>query len=341
MDHVVQHIRGSHGVDPTGNARFMAELRHQAERAKKDLSNLARTEIALLGLLKDRTGQPLDVEVPLTREQFERMIVEEVRRCLKLAETAVARAQLRPEQVDQVVLAGGSSLIPVFRRAMASAFGQQKILAASEPRKCVAYGAALLAARLGETPLAVTALDLGLRLPGDRFEVVVPAGTPYPTERPVVKGILMPQAGLRRIRLPVYAGSSSKASENQLQATFWLELPPRLPARTPVDVSFQLDGDGILQVQAALRDGSGLPVKVFADRGEPRGRLEEKLYRARRAWEAQRAEAQKRFEAAYERAAEALSGTDLTSAEGALAEIGRLLEALGGAPPESRGPRNQ
>jgi molecular chaperone DnaK len=339
IDHVVQHLRGSYGVDPTGDARFMAELRSKAEKAKKDLSNLARTEVTLLGLLKDRTGQPLDVEVPLTRERFQRMMVEEMRRCLKLAETAVARAQLRPEQVDQVVLAGGSSLIPVFRRAMASVFGGSKILPAVDPRKCVAYGAALLAARLEKSPLPVTALDLGLRLPGDRFEVVISAGTPYPTERPVVKGVLTPQANLRRIRLPVYAGRSAKASENQWQATFWIELPPRLPARTPVDVSFHLDCGGVLQVQAGLREGSGRPVQVFADRGEPRGRLEEKLYRTRRAWEAQRTEAQKRFEAAYDRAAEALSGADLASAENALAEIGRLLEVLGGPAPGSRDPR--
>ena len=359
VDYVLQQLRVRYGLDPSGDARFMAELVKRAEKAKEELCSLTHTDIDLLGL-RDAHGNELAEELELTRDQFERLIADDVQRCLEIVDRSLDRVRFRPADIDHVILAGGSSVIPVIRRGLIERFGEQKILMNVDPRKCVAYGAAILAARLGEvwdcpaghqnplenarcavcgaaveeqreqaeTFFGVTSQSVGIQLEGDKFEVVIAKGAYYPTPAPVVRQFSTPQANLRRIRVAVYQGESPKASENELLVTLWLELPKNLPANTPVDVGFRLDNDGILdQVTVALKDGSGRQVQVYCDRGdERRSRLESKLERLRLAWEAQQAGARRRFEASYGQVIDALNGQDLHAAEAALAVLGCLLE---------------
>jgi molecular chaperone DnaK len=362
MDHALKQIKARYGLDPSGDARFMVELKRRAQKAKEELSSLTRADIDLMGL-KDAQGNELAEELEFTREQFERMIAEDVKRSLQKVDTALERVRYRPTDIDHVILVGGSSTIPMIRRALVDKFGEQKILMNVDAMKCVAYGAAILAARLGdvwECPgghqnsrenakctvcgaeagaqreaqeifFGVTPQAFGIQAVGDRFEAIIEKGAPYPTPAPVVREFSTPQAHLRRIRVPVYQGGEPTASKNELQVTVWLELPKNLPENTPVDVGFRLDKDGILdQVTVTLKDGSGRQVQVYPDRGDQRrSRLEKKMEELRKQWAEKRfmldADVGPKVEELYNDAAEAANRNDADGFEQKLKQMERQL----------------
>jgi molecular chaperone DnaK (HSP70) len=160
MDYVVEHIESVHSVNFRKDSRFMIKLKKEAEQAKKSLSSMNRTNIILPGMLKNKDGDLIDIEMKLSRTEFERMIAKEVSHSIELLMTALKNVVMTPEEIDHVILVGGSSQIPLVRRSLATLFGGQKLLINVDPMKCVAYGAAILAARLlGETisaPVDVT-----------------------------------------------------------------------------------------------------------------------------------------------------------------------------------------
>jgi molecular chaperone DnaK (HSP70) len=316
VDHVVTHIQSAYGVDARKDMRFMVKLKEKAEQAKKVLSTMNRTEITIAGMLKDDQGELIDVELEITRTEFERMIAADVARSVELVRTAIRKAgdAMTPDQIDQVLLVGGSSYIPAVRKALAEVFGERKLLMNMDPMKCVAYGAAVLAKKwaekvecpkghvnpgknticevenCGEVLVAavpggfeaaqqVTGMNYGIQAKGDKFEIIIPKGSSFPTPEPRKERFSTPAPNLKRIRVPIYAGFDPVASKNELQATVWLELPDKVPVDTPLEVAFSLDDDGILnKVRVALLDGSGVQVETYLDRGEgPRSRLEKKL----------------------------------------------------------------
>jgi molecular chaperone DnaK (HSP70) len=362
MDYALKQIKARYGIDPSGDARFMVELKKRAQKAKEELSSLTRTDIDLMGL-KDAQGNELAEELELTREQFEKMIADDVRSALQTVETALERVHYRPADIHHVILVGGSSTIPMIRRALVDKFGEQKILMNVDPMKCVAYGAAILASRLGEVwecpgghknaldqdrcsvcgaeaserreagqiLYGVTPQAFGIQAVGDRFEEIIAKNAPYPTPTPVVREFRTPQANLRRIRVPVYQGGNPTASKNELQLTVWLELPKNLPADTPVDVGFRLDKDGILdQVTVTLKDGSGRQVQVYPDRGDQRrSQLEKKMEELRKQWAEKRfmldADVGPKVEELYNEAAEAANRNDADGFEQKLKQMERQL----------------
>ncbi len=317
MDFVLDEVRNIHGLEAGGNKRFLMELKRRSEQAKMALSSMTSADINIIGMLQDKDGNPLDVEVELTRDRFEKMIRPEIRRMIELVQTALENAGLTASEIDHVLLVGGSSSIPAVRRALIKVFGEKKLRTDVDPMKCVAYGAAALAAKLGarvecsqghlspgsETACiecgegltagepgieigSVTAMDYGIETTGDKFEPIIPKGSPYPSPEPVVKTFRTPSDGLRRMKVPVYAGSHPLASRNELQITVWLELPAEVPENTPLDVSLKLDQDCVLErVKVSLKDGSGREIEVYPDRGgDRRSVLEKKLESIRRRW---------------------------------------------------------
>src|SRR5262249_19491026 len=147
--HVIRHVNTMYDVDASKNKRFMIELKKRAEQAKKALSSMTRTDINVIGLLQDGEGNLIDVELELTRDEFEAMIRPEVERSIELVKTAIANANMKVSEIDHVLLVGGSSCIPMVRKALVGVFGEPKVRMDVDPMKCVAFGAAALAAKLG------------------------------------------------------------------------------------------------------------------------------------------------------------------------------------------------
>lgn len=366
MDYVLAHINKEYGIDAGNDPGFMLELRKHAEKAKKALSSMSSTDIVMIGKLKDGEGNLLDVEVELTRDQFEVMISAKVKDSIELVKTAIANAHLTMDQIDHVLMVGGSSTIPMIRRALSDLFGEKKVLMNIDPMRCVAYGAGILATHLVDSiecpkcqtinpgsaavcvnetckePLGgniiydVTGMDLGIQTEGDIFKRIIEKGSPYPTPEPVVRTFQTPVSNMRRIKVPVYAGQHDIASMNELQVIVWLELPENVPADTAVDVSFKLDSDGILEnVKVSLKDGSGREVEVYPDRGgSKRSQVEKKIEELKKKWDEKRADADEegnqKLEVMYSEAIKAANANNVDAAERRIQEMEKEVGRLGG-----------
>ena len=397
MDHILQHVSNVYGIDGEANPQFMAKLKEKAEQAKRALSTMMRTDITIPGMLKDEEGNLIDVELELTRSDFESLISPEVARSMEIVRTAITNAgeAMTPDQIDHVLLVGGSTYIPLVRSSLATIFGREKLMSSVDPMKCVANGAAILSAKWSEKvectkghinpgknavcefpgcsePLSanilvapgVTGMPYGIRtraetvtcskghqnagqnshcsiegcnesLVGsdDKFDIIIPKGSNFPTPEPVKKRFRTPAANLKRLRVPIYAGFEPIASKNELQATVWLELPDHVPEDTPVEVAFSLDEDGILnKVLVELKDGSGTRVETYLDRGEGlRSRLEKKLDALKRRRDLVHndldADANKQWDELYGQATKALSANDTATASSCADKMEQLLQS--------------
>jgi molecular chaperone DnaK len=131
--------------------RFLGDLRAGVEAAKVRLSSEKSAVIEILGLLKDADGDILDVEVELTREQFETLLEPFAERAAELTRAVLASIQFEPDLIDRVVMVGGSSYIPLIVNKMKGLFGEDKVLVHKRPLLAIAEGAAILAHRLADT----------------------------------------------------------------------------------------------------------------------------------------------------------------------------------------------
>jgi molecular chaperone DnaK len=152
IDHVLKHIETKHGVNGAINNRFMAWLKAQAEQAKIALSNTDCAHIVIPGVLRDRLNNIVDVDLEISRAEFEGMIEEEVAHSLRTVQKVIeiSAKGMSPDQIDQVLLAGGSTYIPLVRRVLSELFGSSKLRIDIDPMKCKALGAAILAAKWSE-----------------------------------------------------------------------------------------------------------------------------------------------------------------------------------------------
>ncbi len=287
MDYVLQHIKDEYGVDGKGNLRFMIKLKKECEKAKKQLSSMSRTVILLPGAFEAEDGHLIDIDIEITRERFERMIENEVKSTIELVHAAIKNAGLTIDQIDNVLLVGGSTMIPMVQRALIDIFGEDKILRNVDSMECVAHGAGIVAARTAfvicpecktknpETARVcsncslkfdeilgheleiisnsevgvigrITAKPYGIQTSEDKFEIIIPKGTPYPT-KPITRTFYPSAPNMRRIKVPIYCGFDDVASKNEIMGTVWMVLPKGVSIDTPVDVTFALDDKGILK----------------------------------------------------------------------------------------------
>jgi len=315
-------IKEDYGIDldhdpipPDEKDKFRLALRREAERAKIMLSSAPRAHLLLSNMLKDAEGNLIDVEVEITRGEFERLIEGQVRDSLELVKRALENAQVTKEQIDKVLLVGGSTSVPLVQRTLTEFFGEAKILRDLDPMKCVAQGAAIMAGVLGdrvecpdcgrqndkgavncghcgiEFPILggnVTGLPYGIQLAGDEFSTIIPKNFTYPNPQPKKETFYTRRDNQRRLKVPVYCGDNGKASQNELQRSVWMLLPPSLPAGTPVEVALGLSEDGILDlIRVKLLDGSGRQVEIFnaTEGAGDRAQLEKRIEEARQKWE--------------------------------------------------------
>ena len=148
IDDVLPQIREACGHDPTDNHRFMATLRLDAQKAKETLSSAHLAQIFVPGLLQDQDGNLIDIELDITREHFEELARPLVERTVALVRKAVEEAHLSFSDIDQVLMAGNATGIPLVQSSMEELFGKGKVLRKIHPKYCVAMGAAMTASVL-------------------------------------------------------------------------------------------------------------------------------------------------------------------------------------------------
>ncbi|RJR35573.1 MAG: hypothetical protein C4567_14480 [Deltaproteobacteria bacterium] len=345
--------------------RFKIFLRQAAEKAKIALSGGSKAPIVVSGALEDENRNPIDVDVEITRAEFERLITPQVQRSMEIVERALEKARVSREQIDHVLLVGGSTSIPLVQRYLADYFGEGKLMRNLDPMKCVAQGAGIMAAVLGEikecpkcgtandsetiacskcgyifTVLGnVTGLPYGIQTAGDVFDIIIPVGSPYPSPAPVKPShpYRTKKDNQRRIKIPVLRGDDpvASSSKNELMRTLWLVLPKGLSRGTPVEVALGLSQDEILDhIHVRVLDGSSRPLEVFSDRGEgERVLIEARIEEGGRQWAEKLAKADlntaARLETLYDEIIEATNNENFAAAKEKLREFEGLLAGIG------------
>ncbi|XP_034253822.1 heat shock 70 kDa protein-like isoform X2 [Thrips palmi] len=281
MKWVAQEIRSSLGVDVANEPAKVRRLLSLCERAKRDLTALTKAEVDLEPLLPDR-----DQILKLSRAKFENLCQDLLQKTLDCVRAALTSAELTAGDVDEVILVGGSTRMPVVTRLLADLFPGKPIRRTVNPDEAVAHGAALLAAELSgarrrETDLTavvvqdVTPLSLGIDVNGGSFCSIIPRNTTIPAEKS--KRVSTAFKNQRNVSIQVYQGERPVANRNMFLGTYTLQNLPPGPEGLGIQMSLTLDQDGVLQVKARvegsvqwegcsleLRDRSALEVDEHA-----------------------------------------------------------------------------
>jgi molecular chaperone DnaK len=284
VDRVLEEIRGELGAEPPQDQAFRRTLKERAEKVKWRLSeqDFAEVNIPAAFRMPPPDGPLVDVYVEFSREQVNRLFAPLVARTLSLVDDVLAEGNFTAEDITDVLLVGGSTLMACVRDAVVGRFGPDKVRMNVKPMEVVALGAAILAKtetglecpscgevnddeveaceKCGHSLLELasddgiviyeqTAMALGIAaIDGDNpdaFVEIIPKGTKYPLREPMTK---MFTAAGRRVRIPVHEGVHKLASKNRVQGVVEVELPEGLEPNSDVEVSFNYDRDRIVTV---------------------------------------------------------------------------------------------
>jgi len=272
IDHVADQFRKDTGIDLRKHQMALQRLKEASEKAKCELSTKSATDISLPFITADASG-PKHLQMELTRAKLEQLIDSEIERCRKPCELALNDAGLKPEQVDEVVLVGGSTRIPKVQSLCKGLFKREPNRSVN-PDEVVALGAAVQAgilqgnAQLNEVLLLdVTPLSLGIETLGGVMTRLIERNTTIPTTKKEVFSTATDNQPA--VDIKVYQGERELARDNRLLGSFLLDGIPPAPRGVPqVEVSFDIDANGILNVSAKdLGTGKAKSIKITSSSG--------------------------------------------------------------------------
>ncbi len=252
MEFLIKEFKSDTGVDVAGDKMVIQRLKEAAEKAKIELSSTLETEINLPFLTADQTG-PKHMNVRLTRSKLESLIEPLVQRTLEPCRKALADAKLKKGEIDEVVLVGGSTRIPMVQQKVEEFFGKGPNHSVN-PDEVVALGAAIQGGVLaGDVKdillLDVTPLSLGLETLGGVCTVLIPRNTTIPARKSEIFSTAAD--GQTSVEIKVLQGEREMANDNRLLGKFRLDGIPPAPRGVPqVEVTFDIDADGIVNVSA-------------------------------------------------------------------------------------------
>jgi molecular chaperone DnaK len=249
---LLEVFRSDTGIDISEDKMALQRLREAAEAAKCELSTLSDTNINLPFLAVDDSG-PLHLSYQLSRSELNELVADLVDRLEGPCRSAVKDAGLTVEDIDEVLLVGGMSRMPLVRERVESIFGR-KPNKNINPDEAVAMGAAvqssILEGELKEVVLLdVTPLSLGIRVQGNRMSTVIERNTALPTENKKV--FTTTEDNQQVVSITVLQGDSTNASENRILGTFNLgDIAPAAAGVARIEVTFDIDTDGLVHVSA-------------------------------------------------------------------------------------------
>lgn len=257
MDWLLEQFKIEHGFDISGDKVVRQRVRDAAERAKLELSAALDTEVQLPFLTATQDG-PLHLQCTLSRAHFETMALPLFEKTIDECKRALADARLNVEDIDEIVMVGGSSRIPRVKELVRDFF-RRPLNQAFNPDEVVAIGAAIQAGILeGEvksvTLLDVTSLSLGIEVEGRKFAKLIPKNTVIPTQRiQLVSTVVENQ---RTVKIHVLQGENELATDNTSLGEFELcGIEPALRGAPQIEIKFGIDANGIVNVSA--RDTRG------------------------------------------------------------------------------------
>ena len=271
INHVAEEFKKQHEIDVREDLTALQRLKEAAEKAKAELSSVMETTISLPFIASDKDKSPLHLEMRLTRAKLETLVEDLVQRSIPPCKQALADAKLTPSDINEVILVGGQTRMPKVQQVVKNFFNREPHKGIN-PDEVVAIGAAIQAAVLGGEKkdillLDVTPLTLGIETLGQVMTAIIPRNTTIPTKKSQI--FTTAEDNQTAVTVHVLQGERPMATQNRTLGKFDLYgIPPAARGIPQIEVTFDIDADGILHVSAKdMGTGKEQKIRITASSG--------------------------------------------------------------------------